>query len=75
MHENVESKVKNAECGSPTKLKFVSYILDSTRKLVCELEHHRSHKKEVNQFLDFFKSWKFMGCCTIYQVNFVCIIS
>ena len=29
---------------------------------MCELEHHRSHKKEVHLFL---KSWKFMGCCTI----------
>ena len=29
---------------------------------MCELEHHRSHKKEIHLFK---KSWKFMGCCTI----------
>ena len=46
----------------PTKLKLFSYTLYSTRKLICELEHHRSHKKEVHLFK---KSWKFMGCCTI----------
>ena len=45
----------------PTKLKLFSYTLYSTRKLMCELEHHRSHKK-VHLFL---KSWKFMGCCTM----------
>ena len=49
-------------CGLPTKLKLFSYTLYSTRKLMCELEHHRSHKKEVHLFK---KSWKFMGCCTI----------
>ena len=34
----------------PTKLKLFSYTLYSTRKLMCELEHHRSHKKEVHLF-------------------------
>ena len=34
----------------PTKVKLFSYTLYSTRKLMCELEHHRSHKKEVHLF-------------------------
>ena len=37
-------------CGFAYQAKTFSYTLYSTRKLMCELEHHRSHKKEVHLF-------------------------